>query len=76
MAAQMFCQNCGSIGVPKTRVKGSFLIEVVLWLAFIVPGILYSLWRLTTKERVCPQCAAPNMIPVTSPKAKQALAGK
>lgn len=74
MAAAMYCQNCGAVGVPKSRVKGSFLVEIVLWLCFLIPGLIYSIWRLTTKEKVCPTCGAPNMIPTDSPRAKAALA--
>ncbi len=73
MAQTLYCQHCGTIGRPATRVKGSFLIEVALWLCFLVPGLIYSLWRLTTKEAVCPRCGAPNMIPTDSPKARAAL---
>jgi len=69
-----YCQSCGSVGRPKTRVKGSFWIEVLLWFCFFVPGLIYSIWRPTTKEQVCPVCGTPNMIPVDSPKARAALA--
>ena len=74
-AGELLCQNCGAVGRPTKRVKGSFLIELVLWLCFLVPGVIYSIWRLTTKELVCPQCGAPNMIPADSPKARTILAG-
>lgn len=74
MATPMYCSNCGTVAAPKTRVKGSFLIEIFLWLCFLLPGLMYSIWRLTTKEKVCPQCGAPNMIPADSPKARAALA--
>jgi hypothetical protein len=67
------CQNCGAIAKPRTRVKGSFFIELILWLCFLIPGIIYSIWRLTTKEQVCPRCGAPNMIPIDSPMARAAL---
>lgn len=67
MGARLICRNCGTIGKPKMRTKGSFLIELVLWLCFIVPGVFYSLWRLTTKEKVCPSCGATNMVPLNSP---------
>lgn len=76
MNADMYCQNCGTIGRPKKRVKGSIWIEIVLWLAVILPGLIYSIWRLTTKEKVCPSCGAPNMIPVDSPKARAQLAAQ
>ena len=74
MATDMYCQNCGVTGKPKTQTKGSFLIEVFLWLCLIIPGWIYSLWRLTSREKVCPSCGAPNMIPVDSPKTRAALA--
>ena len=74
MATEMVCGNCGSLGKPKKRTRGSFFIEVILWICFIVPGVVYSIWRLTTKESVCPKCGAPNMLPKDSPRAKQLLA--
>lgn len=73
MKAQMYCPNCGTVGAPKKIVKGSFLVEVVLWLCFLLPGLIYSVWRLTSKAEVCPSCSAQNMIPLDSPKAKAAL---
>ena len=65
--ATLICATCGTQGNPKTRTKGSILIELVLWICFIVPGILYSIWRLTTKEKVCRTCGANNLVPLTSP---------
>lgn len=74
MATEMICSRCGARGQPKNRVKGSFLIEVVLWLCFLVPGLIYSIWRLTSKAKVCPTCGAEAMIPLNSPMG-QKLAG-
>ena len=48
----MYCNNCGTIGKAKTRTKSSFLIEIFLWFMLIVPGIVYSLWRLTSREKL------------------------
>jgi hypothetical protein len=59
MAREFYCPNCGTVGRPKTATRGSFLMEVSLWLLLIVPGLIYSLWRLTTKTKVCPKCGAP-----------------
>jgi hypothetical protein len=72
-STKMYCSNCGAVAIPKRITKGSFLIEVVLWLAFLVPGLVYSLWRVTTRYNACPSCRAPNVIPLDSPRAKQAL---
>lgn len=65
------CATCGYIGRPKLETKGSFLFEVCLWLLFCAPGLIYSLWRLTSRSKVCPQCSAPSMIPATSPRGRQ-----
>jgi hypothetical protein len=39
-----------------------------------MPGIVYSVWRVTSRYKACPACGAPNMIPLDSPRAKQAMA--
>lgn len=64
------CITCGSIGQAVTRTKGSFLIEVALWLGFCLPGIIYSIWRLTSREKVCRHCDG-KMISLNSPRGKQ-----
>lgn len=66
-AGSMICQNCGTRGDSKTITRGSIWIEIVLWLCFLVPGLIYSLWRLTTKQHGCPSCGQTNMIPVNTP---------
>lgn len=71
MAKKLICPNCGYKGTPKKVTKGSIFIELVLWLAFIVPGIIYSLWRLTSRHEACPQCGASNMVPLSSPRGKK-----
>jgi len=73
-AQDLLCTNCGCQGKPKLRVKGSFFIEIILWLFFIVPGLIYTIWRLTTKQNVCVKCGSENLIPLDSPKAQQVLA--
>lgn len=72
--AKMICSTCGSIGEPKTITRGSFAIEIILWLCFIVPGIIYSLWRLTTRRsNGCGKCGAQTMIPLNSPMGTQLM---
>lgn len=70
-----YCQHCGTVGYPHSHTQGSFIIECFLWLMFLVPGIIYSLWRLTSRRKVCPTCEEPGMIPVQSPIAQRALYG-
>jgi hypothetical protein len=66
--SELVCTNCGFRGKSKRVTKGSFLIELVLWLMLIVPGLIYSIWRLTSRYSACPQCGAGNMIPIDSRK--------
>jgi hypothetical protein len=71
---EYLCKSCGTKGKAATVTPGSFLIEVVLWFAFIVPGILYSLYRVTKRHNACPVCKSRDIIPVDSPLAVKALA--
>ena len=73
MAKQKLCTNCLTVAAPKRRTPGSFLIEIVLWLCFLVPGVIYSLWRVSARHFVCPACGSREIVPVDSPRAKQLL---
>ena len=67
------CLDCHSIGQPIITVRGSLWLEVFLWILGGFPGILYSLWRLTTRSQVCPRCGKPSMIPADTPRGKELL---
>lgn len=71
----MICPNCGIRGEAKTITKGSTLIELLLWLCFIVPGLIYSIWRLSSRGKGCPSCGNTGMIPVNSPIGKKIAEG-
>lgn len=73
MADQSVCTICGYVGEAKTVTKGHFALELVLWLCFIVPGIVYSIWRLTTRYEACPLCENKNLIPGSAPLAQKFL---
>lgn len=65
------CPSCGTRGEPKTITRGSTLIELVLWLCLIVPGLIYSIWRLTTRQEGCPACGAIGVIPADTPNGRK-----
>lgn len=69
LPAIFYCAHCGEHGKPRLHVRGSFWIEIFLWIGGGLPGILYTAWRWTTRDMVCPSCLAPNMIPAGSPRA-------
>lgn len=67
MKQQFICTSCGYVGFPTTTTKGSFLIELALWFCFLLPGLIYSIWRLSSRYSSCPKCKGQNMIPADSP---------
>jgi flagellar basal body-associated protein FliL len=67
MSDKMICTTCGYVGQNEGSIKGNILIELILWCMFLLPGIIYSIYRSSSKQKVCPQCKNPTMIPVTSP---------
>jgi hypothetical protein len=76
MAEQKLCTVCGTVGDTKRNMKGSILTELFLWCFFLLPGLIYSIWRHSTVAQVCRNCGSPAVIPVTSPIAQQTLAGR
>lgn len=75
MLKRFICSNCGYLGRSKSFTKGSILLELVLWLCLILPGFIYSLWRLSSRYKACPMCKAPNMLPLNSPRGRELANG-
>jgi len=73
MTNNSICRTCGYHGPSETVTPGSFLIEVFLWLCLMLPGMLYSVWRLTNRHQACPSCHQTTMIPIASPIGRQLL---
>lgn len=71
--SDFICTQCGVAQDPATAVKGSMLIELALWILFIVPGLIYSLWRLSSKHKRCRSCGGTVLIPVESPAGQKLL---
>jgi len=73
MEKTLVCKSCGYLGKAKTVTKGSLGIEIVLWLFFIFPGVIYSIWRLSSKHKACPKSGDTHMIPYDSPMAQKTI---
>lgn len=69
----LYCPSCGTTSDGTTHTRGSIFIELALWLCFLLPGLVYSVWRLSSRQQVCPCCRNPGLIPITSPKARKEL---
>lgn len=74
MAKDLVCSACGSNGKTKTITRGSILIEILLWLCFLIPGLIYSIWRLTTRREACATCGSLDMVPTTTPRGRELMA--
>ncbi len=61
------CVTCGTVGKHKRQPKGHLLLEIVLYFFWIVPGIIYTIWRQTTYRQVCTVCGNDMLVPSDSP---------
>jgi hypothetical protein len=43
------------------------MIELILWCCFLVPGLIYSFWRLSRRHQACRACRGVNLLPIDSP---------
>ncbi|MCF8724052.1 hypothetical protein LQ236_002072 [Nitrospina gracilis] len=65
------CLTCGCQRQPINVRRGHIAIEVLLYLFYIVPGVMYTLWRSVRRHDVCPKCRTPSIVKTTSPQAFQ-----
>jgi ribosomal protein S27AE len=63
-----YCPNCGHVG--KATYNGSLLITLILLCFYILPGLVYEIWRCSKGRVKCPSCGQSAMIPADSPMAK------
>ena len=84
--AKVVCTVCKSQGRIKRQAKGSFLVELVLWMFSVVmllvffplaiTGLIYSLWRIVGKRRVCRSCGSEAIVPLSSPRGRELVSGQ
>jgi hypothetical protein len=65
------CKHCGTTAPAKVGTRGSMGIELILWLCFLVPGLVYSLWRMSSRYWQCPACGGDQLVPPDSPEGKR-----
>lgn len=63
------CMTCGTDSDGKLHTRGSIWIELVLWCCFVIPGLIYSIWRHTSRSMVCHACGSHTLVPGQSPAA-------
>lgn len=67
MKQKLVCTICGYVGFPKKVARGSGAVEFILWLLFLGPGLVYSIWRRVNKQNTCPACGNSKMISINTP---------
>lgn len=67
-----FCNSCNNF-TPTAQLKGNSWIEVVLYLCYIIPGIIYSIWRRVGPPNVCPICKSATLVPAALAKPRGSL---
>lgn len=72
-ASKKVCASCGHYGKPKQAAKGSTGVELILWLLFIIPGLIYSFWRMGSYHPVCAKCKGTQLVPAKSPIGQKML---
>lgn len=65
------CCACGTRGVPVKKLRGSTWITLLLLLFYLVPGLIYMIWRRGGRSHECAKCGSSEVIPVDSPRANQ-----
>ena len=69
-----FCASCCQMVAARKGVKGTVWIEIILWLCFLLPGIIYSIWRATGRPMICSMCKGTELLPPESPRARKLAA--
>jgi hypothetical protein len=57
-----YCPTCAHFS-PTARMKGNGWIELVLYLCYVIPGVIYSIWRRSGPRTVCALCSTTGAIP-------------
>ncbi len=60
--SKKICMSCNNVTV-EAKLKGNGWIELLLWLAYILPGLIYSIWRRSGDPSCCPTCNKENLKP-------------
>lgn len=63
----LICKNCGTAHRGEHTLPGNGWIELVLWLAYIVPGLIYSIWRRSRQRPTCAACGSRDLVDTSTP---------
>lgn len=71
MSETVVCRHCGHVGPDTKKTPGSFVLELLLWLCFLLPGFIYSIWRHAARHRACEKCGSKEILPADTPMGRK-----
>lgn len=58
----VLCRSCGGEGRPRRAYRGSFYVELGLWLLLFLPGLVYTVWRVLRRSELrCSKCSSSDL---------------
>jgi hypothetical protein len=73
-AKKTICATCYAPDSEHVHTKGSIIIELGLWMLILVPGLIYSIWRLASRVKCCKACGSTELIPAHTPRGRELAA--
>jgi len=65
------CTLCGHETLhPLKKMPGTAWVSLVLLVPFVLPGVVYQVWRMAMRRAVCPRCGSTALIPGDAPLAR------
>ena len=65
------CTTCGHETLqPIRKMPGTPWVSLGLLVPFVLPGVIYQIWRIAMRRPVCPRCGSPALIPGDAPLAR------
>lgn len=72
---KVICRNCGTQDRSVTISHRSLFLEILLWFAGLIPGVVYTLWCNHTAYEACAKCKSRDIVPVDTPVGRNLTAG-
>lgn len=69
--ARYICKSCGTLQGIQSSIPGHLLIEIILWCCGLVPGLIYTVWRRSSKYAKCSVCSSKEIVPLNSPMGRK-----
>ncbi len=69
LSRKYLCMECGCQRDPIQAKRGFLVVELFMWLLYILPGVIYSIWRRVRTQQICSNCRTPSIVLTSSSRA-------